>query len=227
MGVLQFKINQKLSIALDTDKPSFQSTHIQDMNNHTIHVLLPFVGRIPLRVQKGDRLLGKFFVGNAVCEFETQVLGVSMNGKVPLLIFEKPARIHRVQRREFFRQNCLLPMEYSFAHGVTQDYAHFSTKRNYIVPWYQGTIVDISGGGIRFSAERPIPLESELLVRFAITNGRNAGEIIETIGKVMRVEKSRNATVSKFYSLTFIQIAESVQDLIVNFVFSMAGSKTY
>lgn len=84
-------------------------------------------------------------------------------------------------------------------------------------PWYDSVILDISGGGIRCSDNKPIELGSFLMVRFML-NVNDTDEVFDILGCVVNCEKSPDET-RYFIRIRFIFEKIADREKIVRYVF--------
>lgn len=84
----------------------------------------------------------------------------------------------KFQRREFFRIDCMLEIRYV---SITEDVAKFPTtealftevqKPEYMDEFKNGILLDLSGGGIRFSTVEKLEIDSFILTEIRLTNDK-------------------------------------------------------
>lgn len=86
-----------------------------------------------------------------------------------ILVVEMISNLHKYQRREYYRFNCVVEME---AREMTrQEVDTFAKGLTYLIPekdMVRGVIVDISGGGTRFVSRQKFNEDSILLMSFKL-----------------------------------------------------------
>lgn len=85
---------------------------------------------------------------------------------------------------------------------------------------YENSLVDISGGGIRFTSKNPIPVDTYLFARFEITNEKRAVEM-KVIGQVVYSMPLRNEQNYFDIRMKYIGLTEEERKQIIHFVFQL------
>ena len=142
------------------------------------------------------------------------------------LVVELVNELKRIQRRDFFRMPCMINMRYSMleydeniynSEVAFCDMIYKGTAEIEKSPWYDSVILDISGGGIRCSDNKPIELGSFLMVRFML-NVNDTDEVFDILGCVVNCEKSLDET-RYFIRIRFIFEKIADREKIVRYVF--------
>ena len=126
------------------------------------------------------------------------------------LVVELTSELKRIQRRDFFRMPCMINMRYSI---LKYDGSAGIEKSQ----WSDSVILDISGGGIRFSDKKPIEQGIFLMVHF-ILNVNDTEEVFDLLGCVVNCEKSPDET-RYFIRIKFIFEKIADREKIVRYVF--------
>jgi c-di-GMP-binding flagellar brake protein YcgR len=74
-------------------------------------------------------------------------------------------------------------------------------------------MVNLSGGGVYFTASRPLAMHAELLLNLVF--GEPFGEIRGVVGEVVRTHESRRG--EHWVGVKFVKIAPKDRDLIISF----------
>ena len=143
-----------------------------------------------------------------------------------LMRFKPQGPLEKFQRREFYRLDCYIPLNYVTLAPEADDMEKMSELRGLLqkqreekIPTImgQGTILDISGGGIRFITTKDLKDVSYLLLEFPI-QGKNGKEQIEVIGQVrgsLPVDKNGNSE----YRIKILFKDTKAQERIVHYIF--------
>ncbi len=87
------------------------------------------------------------------------------------LVFLTPMK--KYQRRQFYRMNCILSFQYTFEEEADN-------------VWMKGTLLDISGGGIRFSTDKLLDIDVnvkcnlELIVKDYVIELKTTGIVLQS-----------------------------------------------
>ena len=130
----------------------------------------------------------------------------------------------KFQRREFFRIDCLLPLQFyklteNMAKLETTEEIHEALKaggENHLP--CKGTTEDISGGGIRFSTDQMMENGEYLLVEFCLKNER-MDEMFQLVSRVVNVVEHPNRKNMYIHRVKFIFRDMKVREKIVRYVF--------
>jgi len=122
---------------------------------------------------------------------------------------------YRIQRREFFRFSCNIPIRYSILDFDTEDEQAKILHDIGMAEVMEGTVKDIGGGGLRFMTESDLNLDH--LVECTVILG-DVSMIIK--GKILEKQYTPKSILKYQYRLLFIDIPLSYQETIINFIFA-------
>ncbi|MCX8058685.1 MAG: PilZ domain-containing protein [Spirochaetes bacterium] len=150
--------------------------------------------------------------------------GYSFNSTIEEEISEKHLKglfikhtdlLTRYQKRKFLRKEAQFYITYSFAYQkVSPDN---KTKIIIDTAEYDGTVIDISAGGVSFETMKES--KANQLIKLTIYMQRNN---INAIGKIIRVTKKNNKYI---YYVKFIKISPQEQNLIHEYIFTSKARK--
>lgn len=140
-------------------------------------------------------------------------------GKV-IVSLEIISPMERVQRRMHERVSCHAKI--FFKQVSSESIAAGKTQRNeeMDIPEYEDSMVDISGGGIRFTTKRQIKLNDHLRVAFEIEQD-NKTVTMSALGQVVYAGKLRNE--QDFYDIRmkYVGLSEKAREQIIQYVFQL------
>lgn len=141
-----------------------------------------------------------------------------ING-IYILVAEMITNLHKFQRREYYRFNCIIAM---WAREMTpQEIDAFSRGLPELISdskMTRGVIVDISGGGLRFVSREVFRQDSVILLKFNLTIAETEREFI-LAAKVIysrEIENRRNEYENR---LKFVYIENSTREEIIKYIF--------
>lgn len=128
---------------------------------------------------------------------------------LPYIKVEKQGEIRKIQRREYYRLDCLIKVCYrqvnSFNPIIREDIPYKTTFAN-----------NLSGGGIRLLLEER--LEVGKLIECEIFNDLNSN--VHFFGKVLRLERGEPDERFKYEaSVAYIKINENDRDAVIKYIF--------
>lgn len=132
-----------------------------------------YEGRL-IPVQIGTKIIVSFIKDNNLYEFSAKVIDRESKHNVAMLKIQQLSQIEKVQRREFFRFDTSIPINYRIIENIntksTQEYIKTVTR-------------DLSGGGLCMRLKEPIEIDSYLDCELFLSSK------VTFIGKVVRLTK--------------------------------------
>lgn len=200
MSRLKFSINGNLVIY---DKLDTYKSTIQDITKEIIKINIP-VGKAGVYSYELNKEVGfNYYDNNCYYMFKGILIGreKDKDTNIPLYIVKYDInQIRKIERRCFVRVDCV-------------EYIYY--KKNYLEgksDWKQALMLDLSGGGFRFSVNEILNEEFLLEFKFVIEE-----EIYIITARIVRkIEKRKD---SYIYAAEFINISEMVREKIIQKVF--------
>jgi len=179
-------------------------TRIEEVGERTLSVGAPFIkgALIPLRI--GTKLKLIFWDEVSAYSFSTKILQ-RIAVPIHMFVLEMPNSIAKFQRRNFVRVPALYPASFQTVSGEG------------LSDSFKGTMLDLSGGGIRFLTEEYVEDGSILYVQSELPNGD-----MQTQVRVIRTEKIEDSKPQRYCVATeFHEISERDRDRIIRFIFEI------
>lgn len=180
-------------------------THLDEVGEKILSVFAPISqGQIvPLR----EGTLAKVVFWDEVAAYAVETVIIQRIAvPVPVFVLELPDSIRRVQRRNFVRIPAFYPMTFR------------SVDKRGLSDTKKGTMLDLSGGGVRFQTDEAVEMGAVLLAYLDLPSGP-----MQTSARVCRVEKIPD--IKKYrISVDFYQITERDRDRIISCVFDLQRS---
>ncbi len=208
----RLSIGQKVELTKYTGKMkemagarTLVSQLLDEKEENKLVIAMPMEGGKMVLLDVGKRYNMFFYTTAGLYYCIAQVSGRYRSGQVYMLEMECASEIEKFQRRQFFRLNCIVDMDYRMIGQSSEE------KK-------AATIIDISGGGIRFNAEEGFEPGEELLVGFALTIG---GRLEKFSIRVRVIASTRLPNREKTYEnrVEFLDINEIDREAIVKYVF--------
>ncbi|WP_088226089.1 flagellar brake domain-containing protein [Desulfosporosinus sp. FKB] len=177
-------------------------TRIEEVGETFIAVGTPFEksNLVPLRIGTNLKLI--FWDEVSAYSFSTKIKQ-KIAVPIHMLLLELPETIVKIQRRNYARVTAIYPFIFQ---RVTLEGLSDHLK---------GTMLDFSGGGLRFLTENPVEDQSILDVSLELTDGR-----MQTKVRVLRIEEIEDRNPQRYcVSAEFIEISERSRDRIIRCVF--------
>ena len=164
----------------------------------------------------------RFYAQGGVYECCGKVVDRYKTDNIYLVVLEITSALKKVQRREFYRLNCLLESEIHILDEeelAIGELKRILLRHDYNTPSYEtGTIVDISGGGARIVTDCDVEEGAYVILKFQV----ELKECIQEYELLAHVVTKRNLENRKRdYELRveFEQIENSVRESLIRYIF--------
>lgn len=197
MNEINLLPGQKLRIGLNNGKTMY-SSQVQDISkNGTILIDTPVYSGHLVPVRIGSIIQVIYFTKQGLFTFYAKVLN-RFSGKLALLEIMPISSVERLQRRQYFRLEKVIPFTYTISGGEEDKV-------------YKGLIQDISGGGLRCKVDKKLEVGTIINCVFTLD------QEITVSGKVVRYEE----LLEKGYEigLCYVDIDEKVREKIISYIF--------
>lgn len=184
----------------------------------TIKIAMPmYEGKI-VPLELGDDYQLVFFTkaGLYQCTAKVAKRYTEKNMHVMDLVFQ--SKLVKYQRRKYFRLDCTMSFRYKVSEngeGHTEEADSGKEEKN---SWKDGTIIDLSGGGLRFQCMEEIEKDSCLEVKIPLSFAKGIVPI-QFMTKI--IECKKNMGNSRMYDVRgeFEGVSDSERETVIQFVF--------
>lgn len=208
MGIFgPVRINQPIEIEIQLHSgPIRYKSRVEGILDTNLIVGAPIVRGEIIPIKAGKDVTISYLDNIALYTFDTKVLAVNLK-PIPTITLDKPRNVRRVQRRNFVRIDSKIPITYR---KLQED-----LKKAPEV--YEGTTIDISGGGIMFSTTIKPNLNDLLEINLELPDQIK----IIAVGKVVRVfDKRIDKKTIYSVGVEFTIIEEADRDKIIRYIFN-------
>lgn len=216
---------------MNEETPKIYKSQVLDMKeNGNIDVSMPSEGTKLILLPLGVRMEFVFYSRGGLYRAMGQIIERYKSDNIYSLEIELKTQLEKFQRREFFRYPCLLDfnfyrisdMELNFESGDAL-LIHLRETGEAVERECEGSIVDLSGGGIRFRTNEELESTEKVLFSIHLQN-ENLNKQYYILGEVIscvRVERAQRATSDKKYEVRAkFRIKDSnIREEIVRFIF--------
>jgi len=155
------------------------------------------------------------YSGDAMLVFKAYFEGFVKQEDEVLLALRLSKDGYKIQRREFFRFSCSIPMRFrvmDFDEGDIVKEGFFKAGLGDVL---EGEVKDIGGGGLRFITESNLNMDYRLECVFPLGNTE-----ITLVGLILEKQYLPKTVQSYQYRIIFIDIEKEFQDEIIGFIFT-------
>ncbi|HBV85995.1 flagellar brake protein [Desulfosporosinus sp.] len=198
---LSFGLAVELTV-LEGEYEGHYRSRIEEVGERLLSVGVPFENGELVPVREGTKVKITFYDETAVYSFEGKIMQ-RIAIPLPILVLVLPDSVEKVQRRDFVRVPASFPVTFRMV-----------TKEG-LSDLYKAIMLDLSGGGMRFSTPVKVENKSLLYAQLSLPYGE-----IQTPVRVCRVF---NIEDTKLYSVSvqFHEISERERDKIIRCVFDI------
>jgi c-di-GMP-binding flagellar brake protein YcgR len=141
--------------------------------------------------------------------FSADVLGRIVKEKLPLIKIRVNSDFERIQRRQFFRFNCIIPVKYRIV-------AFSGNSKINESPLTNAVTRDLSGGGLCLAVREKIETNKIVECDLFITEGK----VINFLGKVLRLSDHEEKGIYKYEAgIEYIKIDDKCRESIIGYIF--------
>ena len=203
--MLKKKLILGLAVELDVSEGEYKGkyrTRIEEVGESILVVGAPFKQREVVPLREGTKVTLTFWDESAAYSFEGKILQ-RIAVPIPMLVLELPRSVAKVQRRNFVRVPALYPLSFR------------SVTKEGLSDTQQGTLLDLSGGGMRFLTKNHLESNALIFVQLSLPKGDLQTPV--RVRRAVKIEDSNRYTVS----VEFHDISERERDQIISCVFDI------
>lgn len=184
-----------------------QVEEILSENEVLIHVPISYGQLVKLSLREKYSML--FFTEKGMVRFDSEIISYTKENEFNFMQVRLISEGERIQRREFFRFSCLLPMKFAKIDGEIDE--NIITNK----PIVDGIIKDLGGGGIRFVSNESI--EEGKKIKSIIMLG---DECLVVLGKVLHKQFFPKSNFKYQYRIEFFGMQEAEQEKVIQYIFN-------
>lgn len=214
-------VERKIDEPTDSASPKYYYSQVYEiLSEDTMEILMPMEkGKLVLLPIDGEIDL-VIYEGSGLYQCDCRVIDRYKSNNVYLLVVELTSSLRKYQRREYYRYSCALTI---FMRNLSEEESQaIESDQPYTLtpglPMEQGTIVDISGGGLRFLADRAYEQDSLLYVTYQLF-GSTGDKMYEMLGKVISVRELENRRGTFEHRLQYYGVDSRTQEEIIKYIF--------
>ncbi len=164
-----------------------------------------------------------FYTKAGIYQCYAKIIERYKNNEVFILLLELSTSLRRHQRREYYRFNCILNMKSRAL--VKEEIKAFEEKGippillpNQDMSLTESTIVDISGGGVRFISDSQYDNDTLICMTYhLLVQGKE--KTYELLGKVLSSSEIENRKDQYEHRIQFVNIDNLEREEIIRFIF--------
>lgn len=214
------------------DPKTYQSQILDIMDEYRMNIAVPLESGHLVPLEVGTRYELSFLTvsGRYVCKCE--IKNRLKQNNVYYLVVDIISELKKDQRRQYFRLEKIVPLKYRVISELEMRLRYFMEKKAYkderekrLVTEkleqlerevLEGTIINVSGGGIKFSSLEKHENGNLLLIKFSLDD-----EImVEAEARIIASNEVMNQRGVREYRCEFKRIKKEIRENIVRYIFS-------
>lgn len=200
---------------------SYQSRVLDILSDDRLEISMPMEKSKLILLSVDSEYDMYFYSDSGLYQCHARVADRYKNDKVYVLVLDLTSNLRKQQRREYYRFNCALEMG-SRALREEEEAALSDIGDQSILllplPLQSSTIVDISGGGLRFVADFAYEVHSLILCSFNLLINDDYKEY-NLIGRVLSVIELENRDGVFEHRIQFVNVDKTEQEEIIKYIF--------
>ena len=175
-----------------------------------------------------------FYTNKGLYQCQSQVVSRHYEDSLPVAVIKLRSEFEKLQRRQYYRMECLLQMEFCPLTEEEYDEMLFQKSISVREPaekevsetaeegtqprFFHGVALDISGGGIRFNAEHPAESGDIIAMRIAFMS-EEARKLQLLFAKVLTVTPVQNRSGMFEHRVEYVSISNMERESIIRYIF--------
>lgn len=217
---LEMKSTQEVTLPDGTEGIKLYKTSVFDVSDDgKIMIVMPMEKAKMVLLPIDGEYEVCFFSHGGMYNANIRIVDRQKMNNTYVLITEMVTNLHKFQRREYYRFNCIVEM---LARELAKAESEaFEKQLGYLVSendMQRGVIVDISGGGLRFVSRQPFTEGKILYLRFKLSINDEEKEF-RLAAKVIvskEIEKRQNEYENR---VKFLYIDNTTREDIIKYIF--------
>jgi c-di-GMP-binding flagellar brake protein YcgR len=202
------------------EEPKVFKTKVHDIQGEGhIEIVMPFEGTKLVLLPVDGEYDVCFFAKGGVYRTTLRVTDRQKNEGIYILVAELTSNLHKFQRREYYRFNCLVDMKArTLCEEEITNIRNGFPRRVMDAPMNKAIIVDISGGGARFVSDTEYEENSDLLMDFSLSI-MGVDRPFELVAKLLYSKKIENRPGYFENRVKFVYINSATREEIIKYIF--------
>ena len=209
------KIEQDESEENGKRKMVYGSQIVDELKNGEMMIAMPVVKGQVIPLSVGDSYRATFFAKKALFGCDLLITNRYKKDSLFILQVSMTSELVKQQRREFFRLDCRISMDYRMVSEHEDDLTADEIEQ---FEWKQGVILDLSAGGVRFVSPNQEEKGTLVQVKFVLVEEEEVIRVTE-YAKILRSEMSNLGNKLIETRLEFQNITDADKDQIIKYIF--------
>lgn len=221
------KIGDKIEIGKDVGKGllgeadfTVYTSQVLDFKDDETIIAMPISEGHVVPLEVGSKLEAFFYTAQGIYRCDCQITRRGREDNIHMCAITFLTELEKFQRREYYRLECSIGAKVTVLDLM--EIFHFAQNR--ALPEktnnepVNATIIDISGGGVRFLADYKFGRGDYVSIKFVI-DMNSGNKSVELVAKVIQSSESPKRARMYDTRLQFKEIAPEVRNMLVKYIF--------
>lgn len=222
---IELQAMERVLLGDASDRKVYESKVVDVIGNDRLEIFMPIeqtkLVLLPVNAEYNIR----FYTSRGLFQCNAKVSNRYKNGALYLLELKLISPLQKYQRREYYRYPCMLDMQVRDVSDAEQQLIDregiFDAEE---IAGEKATIVDISGGGLRFTGMVPFEPDSIVVCNFELLkDGRKKAYSIA--GKLLSCRRLENNPGQYELRVRFVYITPREREEIIRYIFEEERKK--
>ena len=203
-----FNLGDKIQvISLNRLKKTEYVSQIAEIYDDYIEIFNPIYKNSLVYFSYDEDLKIIILKSEAIFEFQSKVIG-KRHGKIPIVRLKATSVLSKIQRRDYYRLKTTKAIRFKkiYPDDIFSDISHY----------YDGILLDISGGGMLFCSKYEMNKGDSLEVELFLNDDKK----IVLYGNIIRKNFNIQKSFLYEYGVKFENLDLSDKDLLIRFIFN-------
>lgn len=195
---------------------------------------MPVRGGLLVPLAPNDVYQVCFYTSKGLYQCQAQVISRHYEDSLPVAVIKLKSEFEKLQRRQYYRMECLLQMEFcsvteeefddllaqkseSFSEPAKKEPTEEETSGNRL-RFRSGVALDISGGGVRFNSSQESKPGDVIAMRIAFQE-EEVRKIQMLFAKVLTVTPVQNRSGLFEHRVEYVSISNAERESIIRYIF--------
>lgn len=235
--ILMQLVKRAHSLSGNLDVTFYQSQLVQVINQYEMMITVPIYQGHLVPLDAGDIYLTQFYTSSGFYQGKCVIVSTKKDGNVAVSHIKIITALEKYQRRQYFRMSCLIPVSYAklnerqeelygalkMSKNEERKRAIVETIKNTGLEFREGTMLDISGGGLRFNSFEQFEKDDVFMVMPDIPKLKNSIPFfMAQIVLVRQIGFDNNQFENK---MKFINITNEEREKVITYIFNEEREK--
>ncbi|MDO5156932.1 MAG: flagellar brake domain-containing protein [Eubacteriales bacterium] len=220
-------IETRLSVDPDKRPTVYVSQVLDESPNAEVLAAMPFLDGKLVPVAVGTKFNATIYSKTGLLRCEMEVTGRFKKGSFFMMELSQKTIFSKVQRRQYFRLECNIPLTYRVIDPQEQALIESSTPYDEDViekEWKKAVALDISGGGVRFASASSEEKGSLLQVKFDMPVGEEIEEFC-LYAALLRSQQNPNKNTIYEHRVMFWKLDQTLREKLIRSIFEIQRKK--